>query len=108
MAVESGERLVVGENIFQSADEPPPTRLYQHDPAVLEEQGRRLREVRAKRDSAGVERTLAALRAGARDPRQNLMPLTVECVRAYCTIGEIMGVLREEFGTFSEPLDIFG
>src|SRR5437588_3338521 len=108
MAVESGERLVVGENIFESADEPPPTRLYQHDPAVLEEQGRRLREVRASRDGAAVERTLAALRAGTRQPRQNLMPLTVECVRAYCTIGEIMGVLRGEFGTFSEPLDIFG
>jgi len=108
MAVESGERLVVGENIFESADEPPPTRLYQHDLAVLEEQGRRLREVRAKRDGAAVQRTLSALRAGARDAHQNLMPLTVECVRAYCTIGEIMGVLREEFGTFSEPLDIFG
>jgi len=108
MAVESGERLVVGENIFESADEPPPTRLYQHDPAVLEEQGRRLREVRAKRDGAAVQRTLDALRAGARDAHQNLMPLTVECVRAYCTIGEIMDVLREEFGTFSEPLDIFG
>jgi len=36
------------------------------------------------------------------------MPATVECVRAYCTIGEIMGVLRDEFGTFQEPLDIFG
>jgi methylmalonyl-CoA mutase, N-terminal domain len=108
MAVESGERLVVGENIFESADEPPPTRLYQHDPAVLEEQGRRLQEVRAKRDGAAVERRLAALRESARDSQQNLMRPTVDCVRAYCTIGEIMGVLREEFGTFSEPLDIFG
>jgi len=108
MAVESGERLIVGENIFQSADEPPPTRLYQHDPAVLEEQVRRLREVRARRDGAAVGRALDALRSAARRPDQNLMPATVECVRAYCTIGEIMGVLRDEFGTFQEPLDIFG
>ena len=63
MAVESGERLIVGENIFQSADEPPPTRLYQHDPAVLEEQVRRLREVRARRDGAAVGRALDALRS---------------------------------------------
>jgi methylmalonyl-CoA mutase N-terminal domain/subunit len=108
MAVESGERLVVGENILESADEPPPTRLYQHDPAVLEEQLARLRDVRQKRDSAAVVRALDSLRSAARQPGQNLMSLTVECVRAYCTIGEIMGVLREEFGTFSEPLDIFG
>ncbi|TMF84524.1 MAG: methylmalonyl-CoA mutase [Chloroflexi bacterium] len=108
MAVESGERLIVGENIFQSADEPPPIRLYQHDPAVLEEQVRRLREVRARRDGAAVGRALDALRSAARRPDQNLMPATVECVRAYCTIGEIMGVLRDEFGTFQEPLDIFG
>src|SRR5438067_632041 len=108
MAVESGERLIVGENIFQSADEPPPIRLYQHDPAVLEEQVRRLQEVRARRDGAAVGRALDALRSAARRPDQNLMPATVECVRAYCTIGEIMGVLRDEFGTFQEPLDIFG
>jgi methylmalonyl-CoA mutase N-terminal domain/subunit len=108
MAVESGERLVVGENIFESADEPPPTRLYQHDPAVLAEQSERLAQVRAQRDAAAVGRTLDSLRAAARTPGENLMPPTVECVRAYCTIGEIMGTLREEFGTFSEPLDIFG
>jgi methylmalonyl-CoA mutase, N-terminal domain len=108
MAVESGERLVVGENIFESADEPPPTRLYQHDPAVFEEQIARLQEVRSKRDGAAVDSALSALRSAARRPSQNLMPPTVDCVRAYCTIGEIMGVLREEFGTFSEPLDIFG
>jgi methylmalonyl-CoA mutase N-terminal domain/subunit len=108
MAVESGERLVVGENIFESADEPPPTRLYQHDPAVLAEQNERLAEVRAQRDAAAVAGALDSLRAAARTPSENLMPHTVECVRAYCTIGEIMGTLREEFGTFSEPLDIFG
>jgi methylmalonyl-CoA mutase N-terminal domain/subunit len=108
MAVESGERLVVGENIFESADEPPPTRLYQHDPAVLAEQNERLAQVRAQRDAAAVAGALDSLRAAARTPSENLMPHTVECVRAYCTIGEIMGTLREEFGTFSEPLDIFG
>ncbi|HEX6348270.1 MAG TPA: methylmalonyl-CoA mutase family protein [Candidatus Dormibacteraeota bacterium] len=107
MAVESGERLIVGENIFESADEPPPTRLYQHDPAVLEEQVKRLQEVRARRDAPQVARSLDVLRASARGG-DNLMPATVECVRAYCTIGEIMGVLRDEFGTFQEPLDIFG
>jgi methylmalonyl-CoA mutase N-terminal domain/subunit len=36
------------------------------------------------------------------------MPATVECVRAYCTIGEVFAVLRQVFGTYQEPLNIFG
>jgi methylmalonyl-CoA mutase N-terminal domain/subunit len=108
MAVEAGERLIVGENIFSDAEEAPPTKLYQHDPRALDEQLERLEEVRRRRDPAAVERTLAALREAAQEPRQNLMPRTVDCVRAYCTVGEIMGVLRDVFGTFQEPLDIFG
>jgi methylmalonyl-CoA mutase N-terminal domain/subunit len=108
MAVESGERLVVGENVFASADEPPPTRLYQHNPAALEEQLERLDEVRRRRDQGAVERSLEALRKAAADPGQNLMPPTLDCVRAYATVGEVCGALREVFGTFEEPLDIFG
>ncbi|HZV50210.1 MAG TPA: methylmalonyl-CoA mutase family protein [Candidatus Dormibacteraeota bacterium] len=108
MAVEAGERKIVGENIFVDDEEPPPTRLYRHDPRALDEQLERLEEVRRRRDGAAVERSLAALREAAGRPGENLMPYTVECVRAYCTVGEIMGALREVFGTFREPLDIFG
>lgn len=108
MEVESGKRRIVGENIFATAEEPPPTRLYQHDPAALDEQLARLDEVRSRRASAEVSRTLAALRDAAARPDVNLMPYTVDCARAYCTIGEVMGALREVFGTYQEPIDIFG
>jgi methylmalonyl-CoA mutase N-terminal domain/subunit len=108
MAVEAGERLIVGENIYESAEEPPPTRLYQHDPAVLDEQMGRLGEVRRSRDSVAAERALAALGAAAQSPTTNLMPATIDCVRAYCTIGEVFAVLRQVFGTYQEPLHIFG
>jgi methylmalonyl-CoA mutase N-terminal domain/subunit len=105
--VETGERLIVGENIFQSREEAPPTRLYAHDPNVVEEQLARLAEVKATRDGKAVERALGRLKdAAAVD--ENVMPATVECVRAYATLGEICGALREVFGTFQEPLDIFG
>jgi methylmalonyl-CoA mutase, N-terminal domain len=107
MAVESGERKVVGENVFVTAEEPPPTRLYQHDPAALTEQLERLEEVRAHRSEAEVRRTLARLRDVAAAGTENLMPATVDCVRAYATIGEVMGSLREVFGTYQEPIDIF-
>jgi len=107
-AVETGERKVVGENIFVTAEEPPPTRLYQHDPAALDEQLERLAEVRRRRSPKEVERSLARLCEAAAQPAENLMPHTVECVRAYATVGEVMGALRQVFGTYQEPVDIFG
>jgi methylmalonyl-CoA mutase, N-terminal domain len=106
-AVEHGERLVVGENIYATEGEAPPTELYQHDEAALDEQLRRLAEVKAGRDQAAVDKSLAALAEAAADPGENLMPYTVECVRAYATVGEIFAVLRGVFGEFREPLDIF-
>jgi len=106
MAVESGERKVVGENVFATGEEPPPTRLYQHDPAALTEQLERLDEVRARRSEAEVRRALARLQDVAAGSG-NVMPATVDCVRAYATIGEVMGTLREVFGTYQEPVDIF-
>jgi methylmalonyl-CoA mutase, N-terminal domain len=105
-AVESGERKVVGENVFATGEEPPPTRLYQHDPAALAEQLERLDEVRARRSEAEVRRALARLRDAAA-AEENVMPATVDCVRAYATIGEVMGTLRDVFGTYQEPIDIF-
>jgi methylmalonyl-CoA mutase, N-terminal domain len=105
-AVETGERKVVGENVFVTGEEPPPTRLYQHDPRALTEQLERLDEVRARRSEAEVRRTLGRLKDAAAGA-ENLMPATVECVRAYATIGEVMGTLREVFGTYQEPIDIF-
>src|SRR5215470_19219551 len=95
MAVESGERKVVGENVFVSAEEPPPTRLYQHNPAALTEQLERLDEVRTRRSEAEVRRTLGRLRDAAAGTSENLMPATLDCVRAYATIGEVMGSLRD-------------
>jgi methylmalonyl-CoA mutase, N-terminal domain len=106
--VADGTRPVVGENIYATADEAPPTALFTHDEGLVEEQLARVQEVRASRDGDLVRKTLAALRDVAADPEQNLMPATVECVRAYATVGEICGALREVFGEFQEPLDIFG
>jgi methylmalonyl-CoA mutase N-terminal domain/subunit len=106
-AVESGERKIVGENIFTLEDEHTPTGLFQHDPGVLDEQTSRLAEVRASRDDDAVADALARLEKVARDPDANIMPATVECVRAYVTVGEMFSTLRAVFGEYQEPLDIF-
>jgi methylmalonyl-CoA mutase N-terminal domain/subunit len=106
-AVEAGERLIVGENIFTQTDEHTPPGLFTHDPGVLAEQTRRLADVRASRDDEAVAAAIASLEKAARDPETNIMPATIECVRAYATIGEIFSALRVEFGEYQEPLDIF-
>jgi methylmalonyl-CoA mutase N-terminal domain/subunit len=107
-AVESGERPIVGENIFQMDDEDPPARLYRHSDRALQEQRARLETVRSRRDGARVRRALDDLRDAAADPSVNVMPATLEAVRAYATVGEVFAVLRGVFGEYREPVDIFG
>jgi methylmalonyl-CoA mutase N-terminal domain/subunit len=62
----------------------------------------RLERVRRERDGERVNSMLEALRAAARG-NENTMPCILDCVRAYATLGEIMGVFREVFGEYREP-----
>jgi len=99
-SVEEKERIVVGVNEFVSPGEEAAMELFQVDPAVRERQVKKLGEVRARRDSSAVERALEAVRAAALDEEANLMPPILEAVKAYATIGEICGVLRDVFGEY--------
>jgi len=101
MEIEEKQRIVVGVNEFVS-DEPAAVDLFEVAEQVRERQIERLSEVRARRDAGAVERGLSQLRALARDPKENLMPPILECVRAYATLGEICRVLRQEFGEYDE------
>jgi methylmalonyl-CoA mutase N-terminal domain/subunit len=58
--------------------------------------------VRARRDGARVSALLERLAAEARDPAVNLMPLTIEAVKARATLGEIVARLREVWGVYVE------
>jgi methylmalonyl-CoA mutase N-terminal domain/subunit len=96
--VESGARPVVGVNCF--ADQAPlPMQLHRPKRRVVQQQLKRLRQLRRERDNQQVERTLKALRQEAQG-RSNLMYPILEAVRSYATIGEICGVLREVFGAY--------
>jgi methylmalonyl-CoA mutase N-terminal domain/subunit len=77
--------------------------LYGFDPKAAEAQVAKLARLRRDRDRAAVERTLARLREAARGT-DNLMPPIIEAVRAYATLGEMAGVLREVWGEHKEPL----
>ena len=98
--VDQGRRVIVGVNRYVSESQKIP--ILRVDPAVEAEQKRRLAECKRRRDQAAVERSLHALREGAAGSR-NLMPLILDCVRAYATLGEIIATLKEVFGEYREP-----
>jgi len=100
-AIEAEQQIVVGVNRFQSALEHKP-RLLRVDESARAAQIERLAQLRAARDDAAVRKALGALRAAA-GTEANLMPFISEAVEAYATIGEICGVLRQEFGEYRSP-----
>ncbi|MBN8208187.1 methylmalonyl-CoA mutase family protein [Bacillus sp. NTK071] len=97
--IESGEEVVVGMNKYTLDDEPKPE-LHRIDPELQRKQIEKLEALRSTRDQNRVSARLEELRNGANGD-QNLMPLIIECVRDYCTVGEICGVLRDEFGEYT-------
>ena len=99
-AVESGEQVVVGVNKFQRKQDALPSDLLRIDEAVQAEQIARLRAVRANRDAGKVADALARIQAAAQDPSAPLMPLFVEAVSVYATLGEICNTLRGVFGEY--------
>ncbi|HVH13912.1 MAG TPA: methylmalonyl-CoA mutase family protein [Longimicrobium sp.] len=98
IAVERGDKTIVGVNRFQSADEA--FDLGQPDFSALEQSQRaQLARVRAERDDAEVHARLAAIRDAARGT-DNLMPRIIDAVKAMVTLGEISDALRAEWGTY--------
>ena len=101
-AVDSGEKLIVGVNSFKLEQEEPFDILY-IDESVAGEQLAVLDQVRSTRDAQAVAKSLEALKEGAKDESVNTMPLIIDCVRAYASVGEISDALRDVFGTYQEP-----
>jgi methylmalonyl-CoA mutase N-terminal domain/subunit len=99
--IDAGERVVVGVNRYVAHDEQPIPTL-RVDPALERKQTDRLASVRARRDGAAVERTLAALREHAAHPRRNLMEPLLDCARAHASEGEIIESLQQVFGNYTE------
>jgi methylmalonyl-CoA mutase N-terminal domain/subunit len=96
--IEEKERVIVGVNEFE-VDEDPEVDIQE----VTEEDERRqiesMNAVKDDRDDEAVEATLDALREAA-EGDENVMPYIVDAVKAYATVGEICGVLRDVFGEY--------
>jgi methylmalonyl-CoA mutase N-terminal domain/subunit len=102
-AVESGNRKVVGVNVHQLDESAPDPAVFRVDPESERRQLARLARVRARRDDEAVRRALAKLERSAREGR-NTIPATIDAVRAYATVGEITGSLRQVYGSYRRPL----
>jgi methylmalonyl-CoA mutase N-terminal domain/subunit len=98
--VEQRRRVIVGVNRYEESDELEPE-LLRVDPALEGQQIARVAALRARRDSAAVESSLARIRADAA-AGENLMPALVEAARAYATMGEMCDVLRADWGVWTE------
>ena len=102
-AVTSGERAVVGVNRFQTDEEPPEIQGYEMNEEGRARQLERLAEVKRTRSGTEVRATLDTLGAAAEKDDLNLMPLLINCAKAYCTVGEMVDVLKVRWGEFKQP-----
>jgi methylmalonyl-CoA mutase N-terminal domain/subunit len=98
--IETGERVVVGVNRFQSDDQP--IELLQVDQTSAQKQRDKITHLRSVRDKAAVSCALSDLAKTARSPSTNTMPDLIACVRANATLGEICDTLKEAFGVYTE------
>ena len=97
-AVESGEKVIVGVNRYQES-EAEPIELHRLDPEAERRQLARTAQVRAERNAAEAEKTLAEVRRVA-ESDGNLLPPMREALKARVTIGEICNELRDAWGTY--------
>jgi methylmalonyl-CoA mutase N-terminal domain/subunit len=102
-AIRSGEVRKVGVNCYRMEEEEPDVELHPYRKDEAERARQRLAKLRAERDRGSVDRSLDGVRAAA-SSGDNVMPAVMEAVTAYATVGEIMGALKAEYGTFQEPV----
>jgi methylmalonyl-CoA mutase N-terminal domain/subunit len=97
--IDEGERSIVGINAYND-DKAYAIPLLQMDPEGYERQARRLKALRSSRDNGAVGQALDQLRRACQGT-ENTMPAILDAVRRYATLGEIIGVMREVFGTYT-------
>jgi methylmalonyl-CoA mutase, N-terminal domain len=98
--IERGEQVIVGVNKFAEQDEQP-IDVLQIDQSSEQKQIQRLDMLKRQRSASEVAKTLSALRRAA-EGTENTMPYILDAVRAYATVGEVCGALKDVFGSYTE------
>lgn len=104
--VELGKRTVIGVNKFNDSKKLAEQDVLTADLSVGERQIARLEKMKAARNNEAVKAALEKLREAAKGT-ENLMPYLIDAVKTYATLGEICGVLREEFGEYKQSGSMF-
>lgn len=104
--VELGKRTVIGVNKFNDSKKLAEQDVLTADLSVGERQIACLEKMKAARDNEAVKAALEKLREAAKGT-ENLMPYLIDAVKTYATLGEICGVLREEFGEYKQSGSMF-
>ncbi|MEJ2536253.1 MAG: methylmalonyl-CoA mutase family protein, partial [Calditrichia bacterium] len=100
--IDKKERIIVGVNEFAEADEKIEIPILLIPEEVEKGQIKKLQQLKKKRNNGQVDEKLKQLKSAAQTST-NLMPLLVECAKAYCTLGEMVDTLKEVFGEYDEP-----
>jgi len=102
--VETGQRIVVGQNAFTMDEAQTPGDYHRTRPQSEAEQIANVTRLKRTRDNRPVKQALDKLRRRAEaGERVNLMPEVIEAVRAYATVGEIAGAIRQAYGFRYDP-----
>ena len=99
---QTGEKPLIGVNKYVEKDENFDVELHPHDPTTEQRQVQRLRRVRKERDNANVNALLEQLVDVAKNGSANIMPVTIELVRAGASMGDIVERLKKLWGTYRE------
>ena len=96
--IETGDKIIVGVNKFKLSEEVS-VAGFKIDDSIRNIQTEKLNKLRSQRSAKAVEQRLAEIATAAADDR-NLMPLVIDAVENYCTLGEISDALRKVFGEY--------
>ncbi|MFB6233367.1 MAG: methylmalonyl-CoA mutase [Haloarculaceae archaeon] len=102
--VEAGEETVVGVNEYVIEEETDPD-IMTVDKTVQQRQRERLASVKAERDDEAVETALRGMAEASREG-ENVVPAMIDAVKAYATMGEIMQVFQDQFGSYRETVNV--
>lgn len=99
---QSGDKPVIGVNCFVDSAAGPAIHTHPYDQTTAERQISRTQRVRRERDPVKFDLMLQQLVEIAKDPSQNIMPITIELVRAGATMGDLVETLKTVWGTYRE------
>jgi len=99
--LERKEKFVIGVNEFVEENDEPDIPLLQISPDVEKQQKERLVKLKAERNNNAVRKSLEKIKDAAIN-NKNLMPVLIEAAENYCTLGEMIAVLKEPFGVYQE------